>query len=113
VEKFTVTELTETLGQTRKPYHELIRLPSMSAGLYKLAAGAEDKQQPHTEDEMYYVVEGKAQFQSESESVPVEAGTILFVEANREHRFHSITEDLTVLVFFAPAEYTNKRDSSD
>lgn len=37
--------------------------------------------------------------------------------ANMEHRFHSIEEErrpepvegLTLLVFFAPAEYTNKR----
>jgi hypothetical protein len=34
------------------------------------------------------------------------------VQKNVAHRFHSIEEDLTVLVFFAPAEYSNKMDSS-
>ena len=41
----------------------------------------------------------------------VRAGTILFVERNVEHRFFDITEDLTVLVFFAPAEHSLKRAS--
>jgi hypothetical protein len=31
---------------------------------------------------------------------------VVFVKAGVEHRFHNITEDLTTLVFFAPAEYT-------
>jgi hypothetical protein len=28
---------------------------------------------------------------------------VLFVPANEEHRFHDITEDLVLLVFFGPA----------
>jgi hypothetical protein len=31
------------------------------------------------------------------------------VAKNVEHRFHSIEEKLIVLVFFAPAEYSNKK----
>jgi quercetin dioxygenase-like cupin family protein len=38
---------------------------------------------------------------------PVRSGSILFVEAGVEHRFHQIEEDLKVLVFFAPPEGTN------
>jgi hypothetical protein len=33
-------------------------------------------------------------------------GAVIFVKAGDEHRFHSISEDLTLLVFFAPAEYS-------
>jgi quercetin dioxygenase-like cupin family protein len=36
----------------------------------------------------------------------VGAGSIIYVAANVEHRFHSIEEELKVLVFFAPAEYS-------
>ena len=56
------------------------------------------------EDEVYYVIQGRGSFQAGEESCSVEAGTILFVPARQEHRFHSITEELTLLVFFAPAE---------
>ena len=78
----------------------------MSAGLYVLAAGATDKQKPHAEDEVYYVIEGSATFTAGGEERDVKAGSIIYVPARIEHRFHEIREELRVLVFFAPAEYT-------
>ena len=41
-------------------YEEFHRVPDLSAGLYVLEAGATDLQSPHTEDELYYVVRGRA-----------------------------------------------------
>ena len=82
----------------------LARAESMSAGLYVLAAGATDLQRPHHEDEMYYVVRGRGRFRAGDEDQEVSAGSVLFVAAEVEHRFHDITEELAVLVFFAPAE---------
>jgi quercetin dioxygenase-like cupin family protein len=76
----------------------------MSAGLYVLAAGATDQQQPHHEDEMYYVVRGKGRFRAGDEDREISAGSVLFVAAEVEHRFHDIVEELAMLVFFAPAE---------
>ncbi len=103
---FTLTNLVTVREQSGDLYHEFLHVPSMSAGVYQLAAGASDPQEPHTEDELYYVVRGKAQIKVGDEDIPVESGSLVFVEANVEHRFHTITEDLTVLVFFAPAEYS-------
>ncbi len=80
----------------------------MSLGVYTLPAGGEDPQQPHTEDEIYYVANGRAIIRVGDVDYPVIAGSIVYVAANVEHRFHSISEELTVLVFFAPAEYANK-----
>ncbi len=87
-----------------EPYLEFLRVPSLSVGLYVLPAGASDPQQPHTEDEVYHVVSGKGHIRVGAEDRAVGAGTVVFVEAGVEHRFHDIEEDLTVLVFFAPAE---------
>lgn len=75
-------------------------------GIYELKAGSLDMQQPHTEDEVYYIINGRAQLEVESENIFVESGSIIYVKANMKHRFHTIEEDLTVLVFFAPAEYS-------
>jgi mannose-6-phosphate isomerase-like protein (cupin superfamily) len=36
--------------------------------------------------------------------VPVSPESVVYVPARVAHRFHSITEELSVLVFFAPAE---------
>jgi mannose-6-phosphate isomerase-like protein (cupin superfamily) len=85
-------------------YLEFLRVPAMSLGLYKLAKGAGDPQKPHTEDELYYVIKGRAVLTIGGEEVPVATGSLAFVAANVEHRFHDIAEDLEVLVLFAPAE---------
>jgi len=76
----------------------------MSAGLYVLAAGATDMQRPHHEDEMYYVVRGRARFKVGGEDREVSTGSVIFVGADIEHHFYDIAEELAVLVFFAPAE---------
>ena len=105
---FTLPELIATRINSDDLYHEFLRVPTLSAGVYQLAAGMSDPQSPHTEDEVYYVVQGRAQIQVGDEHRPVEPGSLVFVAALVEHRFHSISEDLTVLVFFAPAEYSRR-----
>ena len=104
-------ELTELISQREtgnKAYLEFLKVPDLSMGLYALPAGGTDLQSPHTEDEVYYVVSGRAKINVADENRDVQAGSIVYVAKNVEHRFHSIEQDLTVLVFFAPAEYSNK-----
>ena len=99
-----VSPLEGQRAKIDKRYLEFLRVPAMSAGLYVLPAGGSDLQSPHQEDEMYYVVRGKARMRVGTENQPVGAGSIIFVESRLEHRFYDITEELVVLVFFAPAE---------
>jgi mannose-6-phosphate isomerase-like protein (cupin superfamily) len=87
-----------------KLYFEFLRVPAMSAGVYVLAAGATDLQKPHREAELYFVVRGCAHMQVGSEHAEVRAGSVIFVEAEQEHRFYEISEELELLVFFAPPE---------
>lgn len=103
-------ELKELIAQQQASGHaylEFLRVSSLSVGVYNLPKGGVDPQKPHTEDEVYMVFRGKAMIRVGDEDRAVEPGSVIFVAANVEHRFHSITEDLTVLVFFAPAEYAN------
>jgi len=69
-----------------------------------LQPGQPDQQIPHHEDELYYVVGGRATIRVGNEDRPVAAGTAVFVPAGIEHHFHSILAELQVLVVFAPAE---------
>jgi mannose-6-phosphate isomerase-like protein (cupin superfamily) len=85
----------------------------VSLGLYVLPAGSMDPQSLHTEDEVYYVVTGAAKIRVEEEDRDVRAGSIVYVAKNVEHHFHSIEEELKVLVFFAPAEYSKDRQSGE
>jgi len=97
-------EVEHERSVSAKPYREFLRVPAMSAGLYVLAPGASDLQRPHNEDEIYYVLRGRARFTADQEHRDVSAGDVLFVAADVEHRFYDIAEELAVLVFFAPAE---------
>jgi mannose-6-phosphate isomerase-like protein (cupin superfamily) len=101
---FEIRQLEKQRGQAGKLYLEFLRVPAMSAGVYVLPAGSTDPQTPHKEDEMYYVVRGRARMRVGAEDQAIGEGSVIFVAANVDHRFHDITEELTVLVFFAPAE---------
>jgi len=113
MEAFELSQLAAQRQQSGKLYLEFLRVPSMSLGLYVLPAGGIDPQSPHTEDEVYYVVSGRGSIRVGAEDRAVEPGSIVFVKAGVEHRFHSIAEDLTILVFFAPAEYSLSTDGTD
>lgn len=88
-------------------YVEHLHVAAMSAGTYCVPAGGVDDQRPHPADEIYVVLSGRGAFESGGQRVDVEPGTTLYVPAGEDHRFVSVTEDLTVLVIFAPP-YTGR-----
>ena len=104
MQAFDLSDLKAARAAAGKLYHEFLRVPALSCGLYVLPAGGKDPQGPHGEDEVYYVVSGRGRFTSGGDERAVEAGDVLFVPAQEEHRFHSIEERLSLLVVFAPAE---------
>ena len=101
-----VFEVSDLENQTtrERPYHEFLRISAMSAGVYVLPAGGVDRQRPHHEDEIYYVVRGKAEMQLGAERRAVKEGDVIFVESALEHKFFDIETELVLLVIFAPAE---------
>lgn len=109
MEAFEISQLLDEQGGTGRPYLEFLRKASLSAGVYVLPAGGVDGQKPHTEDELYYVVRGRATIRVGDEDRAVQAGSLVYVDAHVEHRFHDIEEELVVIVFFAPAEYSNQQ----
>lgn len=105
MQHFELANLLKQHDATGQLWMEFLRVPAMSAGIYRLAAGSADPQQPHTEDEVYYVISGAGSFICDGETISATAGSTIYVAAHAEHRFHDITEDLTILVLFAPAEH--------
>ena len=101
---FQLSDLENQRTQSGKLYLEFLRVPAMSAGVYVLRADASDPQSPHREEEMYYVVRGKARMTAGSGDRAVTEGSVIFVAAGVEHQFYEIEEELVALVFFAPAE---------
>jgi len=110
MEAFELADLLKAQLASGRLYHEFIRTHDLSVGVYVLQAGAIDPQEPHTEDEIYHVVAGRARVTVGDEDRPVAAGSIVFVAADAPHRFHDIEEELVLLVVFGPAEYTHRVD---
>jgi mannose-6-phosphate isomerase-like protein (cupin superfamily) len=103
-EFFQIEQLEQQRLQAGRSYLEFLRVPAMSAGVYTLPAGGTDLQQPHKEDEMYYVVRGRSRMRVGSADHAISPGSVIFVAGEVEHRFYDIAEELVVLVFFSPAE---------
>jgi mannose-6-phosphate isomerase-like protein (cupin superfamily) len=102
-----MTEIEREVASAKaasQPWREFLRVATMSAGVYVLPAGANDRQTPHAEDEVYYVVRGRGRFHHGSVDSEAKPGDVIFVPARVPHRFHSITEELVLLVVFAPPE---------
>ena len=104
MDAFEVDGIDAMRAAAGEVYHEFLRRDSMSAGLYVLRAREADPQTPHNEDELYHVISGHGRMRVDEHDRPVGPGSVIFVPAQVEHRFHSITADLTILVVFAPPE---------
>jgi mannose-6-phosphate isomerase-like protein (cupin superfamily) len=104
MDAFELADIVARRAASGKPYFEFLSVPDLSVGLYTLAVGEFDLQQPHTEDEAYYVISGRGRMTVGDEVRDVGPGSIVFVATAVPHRFHDITEDLTLLVVFGPAE---------
>ncbi len=85
-------------------YQEFLRVPALSLGLYRHAVDASVPQQPHSEDEVYFVVSGSGVIEIDGLDQPVTNGSVVYVPAGVAHHFHKVTAPLEVLVVFAPAE---------
>jgi mannose-6-phosphate isomerase-like protein (cupin superfamily) len=98
----------DQLRREGQSYVEFLRRPDLSVGVYRLTVGQADLQQPHTEDEVYYIVRGRGKFQSGEQLREVCSGDVIFVPAHEPHRFLDVVEAMEVLVMFAPAEGARK-----
>jgi mannose-6-phosphate isomerase-like protein (cupin superfamily) len=105
---FNLDELTPRVQGDDPCFLEYLRMPGLSSAVYRLPAGSKDMQAPHLEDEIYYVVDGRATLRVGGAEKEVSAGSILYVRATEDHSFFNITEDLTLLAFFGRADLSLK-----
>ena len=100
---FSQGELEQKYGPMAG-YHEFLRRRGMSLGLFNLPVGAEDRQHPHMADEVYIVLKGRGTLRVVDDNVDVQPGSIISVDHGEEHHFVDVTEDLEMLVVFAPPD---------
>ena len=95
---------TYTPPDAGDPNHWVVHASSddLSLGTYSIPAGGLDDQTPHTEDEIYVVQAGRATLVTPSGTAAVRPGSVVFVPAGEAHTFTDVTEDLALVVVFAP-----------
>jgi mannose-6-phosphate isomerase-like protein (cupin superfamily) len=101
--KYQAFELDDLQADRSQSYAEFLRRPGMSMGVYHLPAGGKDLQHPHAADEVYVVLAGRGSLEVEGERITMGPGRVVSVDIGVEHHFADVTEDLSVLVVFAPA----------
>ncbi len=97
---FGVDEAKRRLQESGGGYEIVHESPGLEVGVYVLVAPEPDRQQPHADDEVYVVLEGRGQLDVGGEPLQLEVGQAAFVPAGVDHRF-SAYEQLAVLVIFA------------
>jgi mannose-6-phosphate isomerase-like protein (cupin superfamily) len=98
-----VARLKERLEAGAGGYEIVHTSPGLEIGVYVLVAPEPDHQQPHSDDEVYFVLDGDGVLEIEGRPVPLEQGQAVFVPAGADHRFTAY-EQLCVLVVFARKE---------
>ena len=98
-----VTDLTRLLGaHGGATYREFLRVPALSLGLFAASPGYADVQSPHEQDEVYVVLAGAAVVDVSGDRRPVQAGSVVYVPKGVPHHFLDVSDDLRVVVVFAP-----------
>jgi mannose-6-phosphate isomerase-like protein (cupin superfamily) len=104
-QSFSLSAVEEAQSSAAAAYQEFLRRPGFSMGMYLLPAGGQDAQHPHSADEVYVIQHGRAQLDVEGEKFDVGPGDVISVDRGRDHHFGNISEDLAVLVIFAPPDH--------
>ena len=76
-------------------------LKHLQAGILRLKPGERDTQEPHSDDELYYVIKGSGWMELGRKKVRVKEGSIVFVPSGLHHKFYGNKDDLVVLYVFA------------
>ncbi|WP_332778181.1 cupin domain-containing protein [Polaromonas sp.] len=87
------------------PFTTMMAHGSMSVEVFAPGSNADgrDRQQPHTQDELYLVHRGTGQLVINGQRLDCAAGDTLFVAAGVAHRFEQFSDDfVTWVVFYGP-----------
>jgi mannose-6-phosphate isomerase-like protein (cupin superfamily) len=83
------------------PFVRMMAGGSMSVEVY--APKGTDLQQPHAQDELYFIHTGTGQLVINGQRFEAQAGDAFFVAAGVEHRFENFSQDfVTWVVFYGP-----------
>lgn len=94
-------EVLERRSASSNVWEQFVTQSTLRFGMYMLPERLDgDSPLTHTFDEINIVVNGSGVFRIEQEDIAIGSGSIMFVEAGLAHSFHSLEEDIDVLIFW-------------
>lgn len=116
--RFSTNELFGRFDEeTDRQHYEVLDEDSMTVEVGRYATGTSEPKNPHTGDEIYYIISGSGMARVGDETYPVEAGDVVYVESGLEHDFFNIDDEITVLIVLAgteePGAYTMREATEE
>jgi len=96
-------DLATYLGKIKKSssyFYTFINRDSLAAGVLVLKPGEEDTQEPHENDEVYYIISGDGFLKINDKDYKISKDKLFFVAKDVKHYFYGNTKELKVLYFF-------------
>ena len=90
---FELNKLLSELEDQEGYFIDFISTRRIQSGIIRLHAGENDTQEPHSVDEVYYVIEGNGFIKLDGKDHQIRQGTSIFVPAKTDHTFHGNQQD--------------------
>ena len=103
--EFNLKDNLDKIKKDNSYFHTFINKDSLAAGILFLKPGEEDTQEPHENDEVYFVISGNGYLKIKNKNYKVSKEKLFFVAKGVPHYFHSNTKDLNVLYFFGSSDF--------
>ena len=102
--EFNLKDNLDKIKKDNSYFHTFINKDSLAAGILFLKPGEEDTQEPHENDEVYFVISGNGYLKIKNKNYKVSKDKLFFVAKGVPHFFHSNTNNLKVLYFFGGSD---------
>src|SRR3712207_1689411 len=90
----SLNKLIDDLDATNEYFLNVFKNKGFDMGILRLRKGEIDNQEPHSVDEVYFIIEGTGQIEIDDKTKPVNRADFIFVPANVHHRFVTGNKDL-------------------
>lgn len=97
---FDTNEYVKKIAKSDTYFHTFLNKENLAVGILRLGPGGNDTQEPHENDEVYYVVKGDGFLEINGKDYPVSEGMSYYVAKKIPHKFHENKKELVVMYFF-------------
>ncbi|HEX2305971.1 MAG TPA: cupin domain-containing protein [Nitrososphaeraceae archaeon] len=96
-----IRELFSKMDLGNSEFLDFFDLRHLQAGILRLKPGERDKQEPHSSDEIYLVLEGDGFIEIGKKTFSLKKDLFIYVPANVKHRFYGNKQEILVVYLFS------------